>query len=70
VHGVEDSGLAILMPVAATLVRESGLSVSLQLPLAPMGVFAIGIEHPFDVAVQCSHDAKRANIAGPAACHS
>jgi hypothetical protein len=36
---------------------QSGLFIPLQLPLAPMGVFAIGIEHALDVAVQCPHDA-------------
>jgi hypothetical protein len=32
-------------------------SIALQLPLSPMRVFAIGIEHALDVAVQRSHDA-------------
>src|SRR5258708_6557943 len=32
-------------------------SVPRQLPAAPMMVFAIGIEHALDVAVQCPHDA-------------
>jgi hypothetical protein len=31
-------------------------SIPRQLPLAPMRVFAIGIEHPLDGAVQRSHD--------------
>jgi len=46
-----------------------------------MRFFAIGIEHPDMAAVQCTHDAIRANIVGPllsttsiiasiAACHS
>jgi hypothetical protein len=31
--------------------------VSLQFTLSPMMLFAIGIENPFDVTVQCPHDA-------------
>jgi hypothetical protein len=33
-----------------TVISE-GQSITRQLPLSPMGVFAIGIEHALDVAV-------------------
>jgi hypothetical protein len=35
---------------------EEGLFVSLQLPLSPMGLFPLGIEHPLDMTVQRLHD--------------
>ena len=33
-----------------------GSLVSLELPLSPVGIFAIGIEHPLDMTVQRLHD--------------
>ena len=31
-------------------------SFSLELPLSPMGIFAIEVEHPLDMTVQRLHD--------------
>ena len=48
------------------VVTPEGRSLSsLELPLSPMAVFALGIEHPLYMTVQARMTAIRANIVGP-----
>jgi hypothetical protein len=46
------------------------LLVPLQLPLPPMGVFAIRIERALDAAIERPHDADARKHRRAAACHS
>jgi hypothetical protein len=51
-------------------VRQKLSLVSLQLALAPMGLFAIGIENPLDMTVHARINPIRAIIVGPLRLHS
>jgi hypothetical protein len=52
----EPSGVPYLITLSKHMWRDESL-VSLQLALAPVMAFLMGIKRHYDVSIQCSHDA-------------